>query len=55
MDSGVLQADGRIAPEPRVDVAHVASAIVQMANLPLEANILNMTIMASAMPFVGRG
>lgn len=55
MDRGVLQADGRIAPEPRVDVAHVASAIVQMANLPLEANILNMTIMASAMPFVGRG
>ena len=55
MDSGVLQADGRIAPEPRVDVVHVASAIVQMASLPLEANILNMTIMASAMPFVGRG
>ena len=51
----VAQADGRIAPEPRVDVAHVANAIVQMANLPLEANILNMTIMASAMPFVGRG
>ena len=55
MDSGVLQADGRIAPEPRVDIAHVANAIVQMASLPLEANILNMTIMASAMPFVGRG
>lgn len=55
MDSGVLQADGRVAPEPRVDVAHVANAIVQMASLPLEANILNMTIMASAMPFVGRG
>ncbi|MCP1173332.1 MAG: SDR family oxidoreductase [Ralstonia sp.] len=55
MDSGVLQADGRVTPEPRVDVAHVANAIVQMASLPLEANILNMTIMASAMPFVGRG
>lgn len=55
MNSGVLQADGRVAPEPRVDVAHVAHAIVQMASLPLEANILNMTIMASAMPFVGRG
>ncbi|ACB68516.1 short-chain dehydrogenase/reductase SDR [Burkholderia ambifaria MC40-6] len=55
MNSGVQQADGRIAPEPRVDVAHVADAIVQMANLPLEANILNMTIMASAMPYVGRG
>ncbi|WP_175720376.1 SDR family oxidoreductase [Burkholderia anthina] len=55
MNRGVLQADGRLAPEPRVDVAHVADAIVQMASLPLEANILNMTIMASAMPFVGRG
>ncbi|MBR8252800.1 SDR family oxidoreductase [Burkholderia ambifaria] len=55
MNSGVLQADGRIAPEPRVDVAYVADAIVQMASLPLEANILNMTIMASAMPYVGRG
>ncbi|WP_175704098.1 SDR family oxidoreductase [Burkholderia ambifaria] len=55
MNSGVLQADGRVAPEPRVDVAHVAEAIVQMASLPLDANILNMTIMASAMPYVGRG
>ena len=55
MNSGMLQADGRVAPEPRVDVAHVADAIVQMASLPLEANILNMTIMASAMPYVGRG
>ncbi|MFP3501108.1 SDR family oxidoreductase [Burkholderia sp. SIMBA_062] len=55
MNSGVPQADGRVAPEPRVDVAHVADAIVQMASLPLEANILNMTIMASAMPYVGRG
>ena len=55
MNSGVLQADGRVAPEPRVDVAHVANAIVQMTNLPLEANILSMTIMASAMPYVGRG
>ncbi|MFP3559642.1 SDR family oxidoreductase, partial [Paraburkholderia sp. SIMBA_049] len=55
MTDGVLQADGRVAPEPRVDVAHVANAIVQMASLPLEANILNMTIMASAMPYVGRG
>ncbi|QDW55306.1 SDR family oxidoreductase [Burkholderia sp. KBS0801] len=55
MNSGVLQADSRVAPEPRVDVAYVADAIVQMASLPLEANILNMTIMASAMPYVGRG
>ncbi len=55
MNQGVLQADGRLAPEPRLDVRHVADAVVQMAKLPLEANILNMTIMASAMPFVGRG
>ncbi|WP_426356424.1 SDR family oxidoreductase [Burkholderia sp. R-40] len=55
MTDGVLQADGRMAPEARMDVTHVANAIVQMASLPLEANILNMTIMASAMPYVGRG
>jgi len=55
MNRGVLQADGRVAPEARMDVVHVANAIVHMASLPLEANVLNMTIMASAMPFVGRG
>jgi NAD(P)-dependent dehydrogenase (short-subunit alcohol dehydrogenase family) len=55
MDRGVLQADGRMAPEARMDVTHVANAVVFMASLPLEANVLNMTIMASAMPFVGRG
>ncbi|WP_261507270.1 SDR family oxidoreductase [Burkholderia multivorans] len=55
MTQGVPQADGRMAPEPRMDVAHVANAVVQMASLPLDANILNMTIMATAMPFVGRG
>ncbi|MBU9465198.1 SDR family oxidoreductase [Burkholderia multivorans] len=55
MTQGVPQADGSMAPEPRIDVAHVANAVVQMASLPLDANILNMTIMASAMPFVGRG
>ncbi|MCA8220180.1 SDR family oxidoreductase [Burkholderia sp. BC1] len=55
MTQGVPQADGSMAPEPRMDVAHVANAIVQMASLPLDANILNMTIMATAMPFVGRG
>ncbi|AYZ01376.1 SDR family oxidoreductase [Burkholderia multivorans] len=55
MTQGVPQADGSMAPEPRMDVAHVANAVVQMASLPLDANILNMTIMASAMPFVGRG
>lgn len=55
MNKGVLQADGRMAPEARMDVTHVANAVVHMASLPLEANVLNMTIMASAMPFVGRG
>ncbi|WP_027780894.1 MULTISPECIES: SDR family oxidoreductase [Burkholderia] len=55
MTQGVPQADGTLAPEARMDVAHVANAIVQMANLPLDTNILNMTIMATTMPFVGRG
>ncbi|WP_333992941.1 SDR family oxidoreductase [Burkholderia orbicola] len=55
MTLGVPQADGSLAPEARMDVAHVANAIVQMANLPLDTNILTMTIMATAMPFVGRG
>jgi hypothetical protein len=55
MTTGVPQADGRMMPEPRMDVNHVADAVVQMANLPLETNILFMTIMATAMPFVGRG
>ncbi len=55
MAAGVLQADGSIAPEPRMDVAHVAAAVVQVANLPLDTNVLFMTIMATKMPFVGRG
>jgi NAD(P)-dependent dehydrogenase (short-subunit alcohol dehydrogenase family) len=55
MTQGVLQADGTMAPEARIDVTHVANAIVHMASLPLEANVLNMTIMATTMPFVGRG
>ncbi|QQK00279.1 SDR family oxidoreductase [Burkholderia ambifaria] len=55
MTNGVLQADGRMAPEARMDVTHVANAVVQMASLPLDTNILNMTIMATTMPFVGRG
>ncbi len=55
MSEGVLQADGRTAPEPRMDVAHVASAIVYIASLPLDANVQFMTIMATKMPFVGRG
>ncbi len=55
MTVGVMQADGRTAAEPRMDVAHVASAIVYMASLPLDANVQFMTIMATKMPFVGRG
>ncbi|MGY8825925.1 MAG: SDR family oxidoreductase [Candidatus Latescibacterota bacterium] len=55
MNNGVPQADGSMAVEPRFDVEHVAQAIVQMANLPLETNIQFITIMATKMPFVGRG
>ena len=55
MTRGVLQADGSTAPEPMMDASHVADAVRHVAALPLAANILNMTIMASAMPFVGRG
>ena len=55
MRRGVLQADGSTAPEPMMDASHVADAVRHVAALPLAANILNMTIMASAMPFVGRG
>jgi NAD(P)-dependent dehydrogenase (short-subunit alcohol dehydrogenase family) len=55
MAQGVPQADGSIKPEPSVDVAHVARAVLQMANLPLEANVQFMTIMATKMPFIGRG
>jgi NAD(P)-dependent dehydrogenase (short-subunit alcohol dehydrogenase family) len=55
MPAGAKQADGRMVPEPRMDVAHVARAVVFMASLPLETNVLTMTIMATKMPFVGRG
>ena len=55
MKQGVLQADGEMRPEPVIDVAQVASAVVYMASLPLEANAQYMTIMATKMPFVGRG
>jgi NAD(P)-dependent dehydrogenase (short-subunit alcohol dehydrogenase family) len=55
MQRGVKQADGRTAVEPTMDVDHVGDAIVHMAGLPLETNILTMTIMATKMPFVGRG
>lgn len=52
---GVPQANGEIAPEQLMDVEHVGDAVVHMASLPLEANVLFMTVMASKMPFVGRG
>ena len=55
MTGGVPQADGSVRPEPRMDVQHVAEAIVHMANLPLASNVMFMTIMATKMPFVGRG
>jgi len=55
MTKGVLQANGDLAPEPMMDVKHVADAVRYIAALPLSANVLNMTVMASAMPFVGRG
>jgi NAD(P)-dependent dehydrogenase (short-subunit alcohol dehydrogenase family) len=55
MKTGVLQPNGTMAPEPRMDVEDVAKAVVHMAALPLDSNILFMTIMATKMPFVGRG
>jgi NAD(P)-dependent dehydrogenase (short-subunit alcohol dehydrogenase family) len=55
MKKGVLQASGAIAAEPMMDVQHVADAVLYMANLPLEANVLSMTVMATSMPYVGRG
>ncbi len=55
MAHGVPQANGEIAVEPLMDVEHVADAVLHMANLPLTANVQFMTIMASKMPFVGRG
>ena len=55
MTKGVLQANGDLATEPMMDVKHVADAVRYIAALPLSANVLNMTVMASAMPFVGRG
>jgi NAD(P)-dependent dehydrogenase (short-subunit alcohol dehydrogenase family) len=55
MAKGVPQANGQIAVEPLMDVQHVASAVVYMASLPLDANVQFMTIMARDMPFVGRG
>jgi NAD(P)-dependent dehydrogenase (short-subunit alcohol dehydrogenase family) len=55
MSTGARQADGRVIPEPAMDVAHVAATVLYMASLPLSANILTMTVMATKMPYVGRG
>jgi NAD(P)-dependent dehydrogenase (short-subunit alcohol dehydrogenase family) len=55
MSRGVLQADGSVAPEPTMDVGAVAEAVAYMAGLPLSANVQFMTVMATAMPFIGRG
>ncbi|MBM3756304.1 MAG: SDR family oxidoreductase [Acidobacteria bacterium] len=55
MTAGVPQADGSLKAEPRMNVQHVADAVLYMASLPLDANVLTMTVMATAMPLVGRG
>ena len=55
ISKGVIQADGSLKAEPTMNVEHVGEAVVQIANLPLESNILFMTIMATTMPYVGRG
>jgi len=55
MAEGIIQADGKKAVEPRMDAENVANAVVYMAGLPLDANVLFMTVMATKMPFVGRG
>jgi NAD(P)-dependent dehydrogenase (short-subunit alcohol dehydrogenase family) len=53
--TGVVQANGQVATEPRLDVAHVVRAVIYMAGLPLDANVQFMTVMATKMPFIGRG
>jgi len=55
MAAGIIQANGTIMPEPRLDLRHVCDAVLYMANLPLDANAQFMTVMATKMPFVGRG
>ena len=55
MVAGVPQANGEIAVEPRIELEHVARAVLYMASLPLEANVQFMTVMATKMPFIGRG
>jgi NADP-dependent 3-hydroxy acid dehydrogenase YdfG len=55
MASGVLEADGRIAVEPRMEVRDAARAVLFMATLPLDVNVPFMTVMAAKMPYIGRG
>lgn len=55
MSRGVMQANGEVAVEPMMDVQHVATSVACMANMPLDANVQFMTVMATNMPFVGRG
>ena len=55
MASGILQADGTMRAEPRMDAANVTAAVLMMASLPLDANVQFITVMATAMPFIGRG
>jgi NAD(P)-dependent dehydrogenase (short-subunit alcohol dehydrogenase family) len=55
MAAGILQASGQVLAEPRMDVAHAAQAVVHMAGLPLSANVQFMTLMATNMPYIGRG
>jgi NAD(P)-dependent dehydrogenase (short-subunit alcohol dehydrogenase family) len=55
MQRGILQANGTVAVEPTMDVQHVARAVSYMASLPLDANVQFMTVMATAMPYIGRG
>ena len=55
MKEGVPQATGKMEAEPVIDSIHIANAVLYMANLPVNVNVLNMTVMANKMPFVGRG
>jgi NADP-dependent 3-hydroxy acid dehydrogenase YdfG len=55
MTAGVPQANGSVLVEPRINVGHVAQAVLYIANLPLDANVQFMTVMATKMPFIGRG
>ena len=55
MEKGITQANGSVIKEPTIDVSHISQSILNIANLPLEANVQFMTIMASSMPYIGRG